>query len=92
MSLTPEQRSLRSSLAAHVQWSREPDPSTRTTTARRAFMQRFEREVDPDGTMDPAERARRAEHARKAYFLRLALASSRARAAKKAGGADATTG
>ncbi|MGW0759453.1 hypothetical protein ACWD1Y_23770 [Streptomyces sp. NPDC002814] len=45
-------------------------------------MDRFEREVDPDGTLAPEERARRAEHARRSYFLRLALASSRARAAR----------
>lgn len=43
----------------------------------------FEDEVDPDGVLDPAERARRAEHARKAYFARLALKSAKAR--RKAG-------
>jgi hypothetical protein len=85
VSLTPEQRSLRASLAAHVQWSREPDPSTRTAPGRSAFLQRFERQVDPDGTMDPGERARRAEHAKRAYFKRLALASSKARRARKTG-------
>jgi hypothetical protein len=49
---------------------------------------KFEREADPQGVLDPAERARRAEHLRRAHFTRLALASSRARAARK-GGADA---
>ena len=44
----------------------------------------FEREVDPDGVLDPAERARRAEYARKAYFAKLALASAKAR--RKAAG------
>lgn len=39
----------------------------------RAFMARFEREVDPDGTLPPAERARRAAFAKRAYFSRLAL-------------------
>jgi len=48
-------------------------------------LDRFEREVDPDGVLPPEERRRRAEHARKAYFLRLALASSKAR--RKAGAA-----
>jgi hypothetical protein len=51
-------------------------------------MRRFEREADPAGVLDPAERARRAEHLRRAYFTRLALASSRAR---KKGGAHAQT-
>jgi hypothetical protein len=50
-------------------------------------MARFEREADPDGVLDPTERARRAAHLRRAYFARLALASSRARAAKRGGGA-----
>lgn len=55
------------------------DPAAHTAPARAAFMDRFEREVDPDGTLDPAARARRAEHARKAYFTRLALQSAKAR-------------
>jgi hypothetical protein len=42
-------------------------------------MDRFERQVDPDGTLKPEERARRAGHARKAYFTRLALRSAQAR-------------
>jgi hypothetical protein len=52
---------------------------TNTGPARAAFASRFEREVDPDGILIPAERARRAEHARKAYFTRLALKSAQAR-------------
>jgi hypothetical protein len=35
-------------------------------------------QVDPDGVLSPAERARRAGHARKAYFTRLALRSAQA--------------
>lgn len=53
-----------------------------TAKARAAFLDRFEREVDPRGELPIAERARRAEHARKAYFTELALKSSRSRAAK----------
>ena len=44
---------------------------------RKAFLDRFEKQVDPDGELLPAERARRAEHARKAYFARLAFKSAR---------------
>jgi hypothetical protein len=83
--LTPEQRAMRASIAAHVQWAKESDPTARTERARRAFLERFEREADPDGVLHPGERARRAEHLRRAYFTRLALASSRAR---KKGGDD----
>lgn len=46
-------------------------------------MDRFERQVDPDGVLDPRERALRSEHARKAYFADLALRSARARAHRR---------
>jgi hypothetical protein len=49
-----------------------------TQPARQAFINRFEREVDPDGSLSPQERANGAEHARKAYFLDLALKSAKA--------------
>jgi hypothetical protein len=74
--VTPEERSLRSRLAAHESWARTADAPARTAPARQAFEHRFETQVDPDGTLDPKERARRAESARKAYFTRLALRSS----------------
>ena len=78
--LTPRERSLRAKVAAHRSWANTGDPATRTAPARRAFIvDRFEREVDPDGSLSPAERARRAAHARKAYFVGLALKSARAR-------------
>jgi hypothetical protein len=35
-------------------------------------MDRFERQVDPDGLLDPRERAVRAQHARRAYMSKLA--------------------
>jgi hypothetical protein len=84
VSLTPEQRVLRARTAAYAQWSREPDPSTRLAPARKAFLARFEREVDaahPD--LDPKTRARMVEQARKQYFAALALKSSKARAAAR---------
>jgi hypothetical protein len=80
--MTPEQRALRARIAAHTRWSRE-DPREGTAAARAAFNDRFEREVDPDGLLPRDERQRRAECARKAYFARLALASSRARRARR---------
>lgn len=76
--LTPEQRVLRSRLAAY-QLHATHDPKETTKKAREAFAARFEREVDPDGVLSPEERARRADAARRAYFTRLALRSSRAR-------------
>lgn len=72
-------RILTAQIAAHTSWARTEDRAARTQRGREAFDARFEREVDPDGVLEPAERARRAAHARKAYFLRLALKSAKAR-------------
>lgn len=60
------------------------DPKVTTEAARRAFLDRFDHEVDPDGSLPADERARRAEAARRAYFTRLALRSSQARRRRSA--------
>jgi hypothetical protein len=83
MALTPQQRSIRARIGALALHSQRDRRET-TAAGRAAFLGRFEREVDPDGLLDPAERARRAEFARKAYFARLALASAKARRSRKA--------
>jgi hypothetical protein len=59
------------------------DARVTTVNGRAAFLARFEREVDPDGVLDPQERARRAEHARRAYMASLSLAAAKARRAKR---------
>lgn len=82
--LTPAERTARARLAAHTLHSRV-DSTVHTEPARRAFLERFEQEVDPDKVLPPAERRRRAEHAKKAYFTRLALRSARARRARRRG-------
>lgn len=68
---------------------------TNTGPGRKAFLERFEHEVDPDGELEPRERARRAEAARRAYFSRLALKSAKTRQRKarrrKAGRQGAST-
>ena len=58
-------------IGARVRWSRTTDRRAATAPARAAFLARFEREVDPDGTLDPIVRATLAESAKKAYMLRL---------------------
>ena len=87
----PARRALRARMAAHHLHAGIPDAAAHTAPARAAFLARFEREVDPDGVLDPRERARRAGHARKAYFLRLALASAHARGARRANGRPGPT-
>ncbi len=75
---TAAQRSLAGSIGAHSKWA-VTDPAEGTAAARAAFLDRFERQADPDGVLPPNERARRAEHLRKAHFQRMALASAKAR-------------
>jgi len=78
MGLTPSERTLWARLAAHPLHS-TVGSRLHTEPARRAFMSRFESEVDPDGVLTDVERIRRAEQAKKAYFTRLALKSARQR-------------
>lgn len=82
--LTPSERSLRARIAVHTSWANTEDRSARTAPGRRAAMARFERKVDPDGTLSPAERARRADQAMRAHMARLALKSAMARRRQRA--------
>lgn len=59
------------------------DPRVTSYAGRQAFLERFEREVDPDGTLPPDERARRAARAKKAYFIGLAQKSAKVRRANR---------
>jgi hypothetical protein len=76
MPLSSSQRTMRARLAAHAMHAQG---KTNTGPARKAFMNRFEREVDPDDVLTPAERAKRAEHKRQEHMTRLAYASAKAR-------------
>jgi transcriptional regulator with XRE-family HTH domain len=58
---------------------RERD-SARGRRAYDALLAKFEREIDPDGVLDPAERSRRAEQARKEHFTRIGRSGGAARA------------
>ena len=66
-------------------------PRTITQAARNRFLANFQKQVDPDGTLAPAERTRRALAARRAHFATLAYKSAqvrkqRAARRRKAGG------
>lgn len=76
MPLTHEQRVQYGRMGAHALHAAG---KTNTGPARAAFDLRFEREVDPDFSLTPVERAKRAEHARRLHFSRLAAASAKAR-------------
>jgi hypothetical protein len=79
--LTPGQRVLRSRMAAYTLHSRV-DSKAHTEPARKAFLDRFEKQVDPEGTLPEPERRRRAESAKTAYFTGLALKSAKARSGR----------
>lgn len=83
MPSTDAERRLAAQIAAHESWAHTPDRSARTAPARAAMLAKFEHEADPDGSLLPAERARRAEHLRKAHFQRLALKSAQSRRRNK---------
>lgn len=46
-----------------MSWANTEDRAARTLPARRAMLDRFEKEVDPDGRLRIEERAKRAEYA-----------------------------
>jgi hypothetical protein len=77
-SLTPQQRTLRASIAANSRWARE-DPRPALAEVRKGWFLWFVDEVDPDRVLPEPERQRRAENAMRAHIARMALASSRAR-------------
>jgi hypothetical protein len=83
LSLSPEQRSLRASIGAHALHA-QYDSREITANARAARFEKFLRKVDQETPGLPeSERLRRAEHLLRAEMKRLALRSSRARAARK---------
>ncbi len=87
--MDPSLATLRGKLGAYTLHSTHSSRET-TAAARRAFLARFEAEVDPDQALPAAERSRRAEAARKAYFARLALKSAQVRRRRKTKAATPT--
>lgn len=80
---TPAERSLHASMAAHVLHSRV-DPKQHTAPARRAFLDRFAKQVIAEAAergeeLSDAEVIRRSEHAKTAYMKNLSLKSAQAR-------------
>jgi hypothetical protein len=60
-------------LSAHAQGK------TNTAPARKAFLDRFERQVDPEGQLTPQERYKRAEQAKRAHMTALSMKAVAAR-------------
>jgi hypothetical protein len=49
--MTPEQRRRRARIAAHASWANTADRAARTAAGTKAFLDRFERKVDPKGAL-----------------------------------------
>ena len=77
--MTKQRRTRRARIAAHASWAKTEDRTARTSPATSAFLERFERQVDPLGALPEEVRQTMAAHARKAYMLQLAERSARAR-------------
>lgn len=81
--MSSEQRSLQARIAAHASWARTSDRSARTSRGTEAFLERFEREVDPDNELPAEVRREMAVHARTAHMLRLARRSAATRRCRR---------
>lgn len=84
MPLDPAARTLRARIGAFAMHSKHPIEAT-TRAGLDAANARFERDVDPDGSLPEAERARRVVAARRAHMVKLALRSRQARQIVKPG-------
>lgn len=81
MPLTPAERSLRASIAAHTRWanSSKAERQRIADNGQAGLLRKFAAEIDPDGTLPADERDRRARNALHAHMKRLALHSSQTR-------------
>jgi len=89
--LTAAERTIRARMAAYAMHATH-DARETTEPARRAFLARFEQQVDPTLSLPEAERMRRAEAAKTASFIGLALRSAkvrRQRSKERSGGGPA---
>jgi hypothetical protein len=83
---------LRGRIGAYARWARTEDRRAATRPAHEAFVARFEREVDPEALLDPAERARRAQFAMRAYMASLNRRRVLSRRRKRREATDAGSG
>lgn len=82
---TPQERALNARIAAHTRWGRTEDRAQATAPARVGLRAKFEREVDPDGTLPPDEVARRADHLQQAHMLRMSQRAAEVRRQRRGG-------
>ena len=69
-------------------WANTEDRQRRTKPGRDAFLERFEREVDPEGVLPEKQRLDRAKLLRRAHMLQLSRRSAQVRRVRKGGVKD----
>lgn len=82
-SLTPEQRALRARIASHASWKQTTNRKARTKPGFQGLRARIAAEVDPQGLMSEADRAKAVENAVSEHFSRLALKAAAAKRNRK---------
>lgn len=75
--MTPEQRRARAQLAANIRWTRAGERARQSQAVREAYWRRMARQVDPDQSMDPAERRATMAAAARAESARMNLARTK---------------
>ena len=83
MPIAPDVAHHRAVRAANTRWSRPRERERHGGKISAAKLRRHEALVDPDGSLDPAERRKLAENSLRAEMAGLALASAKARRARK---------
>ena len=78
---TAEERSRAARIAALARWSRE-DPQASAERGQVGLRRKFEREIDPDGTLEPADLATRVDRAIRAHMIKLSARGVAARRAR----------
>ncbi len=81
MPLSPTERSLRASIAAHTRWANtgRAERQRLADNGQAGLLRRFAAEIDPAGVLPAPERERRAHNMLTAHMKRLALKSAKAR-------------
>ena len=85
--LSQEQRTLRARVAAFAKHAKH-DPAIDCATAREALWNKYRARVDPEHSLDPSERDRRARAAMHADLSRRALAAAKQRRQEREQHAD----
>jgi hypothetical protein len=87
MAESSTERSLHAQHASLIHWSQVENRTAATRAMREGLTRKWEREIDPDGKLPPAELAKRVEMRRKAHMAEMTRRSIKARreraAAKK---------